>query len=55
MKYQNKETGAIIDVKSMITEGPWQAIQPANSVMDDETEKVAPVQQKKRKAVKKHE
>ena len=27
MKYQNTITGAVIDIKSVITEGPWQAIE----------------------------
>lgn len=53
MKYQNTLTGAIIDIKSTITEGPWQAVESASSVVEDE--KVAPVQPTKRKAVKKGE
>lgn len=49
MKYRNVITGAVIDIKSTITAGPWQAVEPATSVVKDE---VAPVQPK-RKAVKK--
>lgn len=52
MKYQNTITGAIIEINSEITEGPWQALSPA---ITSEKEEVAPVQQKKRKAVKKDE
>lgn len=45
MKYQNTITGAVIDIKSEITEGPWQAVEkPAIS-----SSKKAPA---KRKAVK---
>lgn len=55
MRYQNTETGAIINVKSAITEGPWQALQPAYSAIEEKKEEVAPVQPKKRKAVKKDE
>lgn len=53
MKYRNTITGAIIDIKSTITEGPWQALESANSSVDGNA-KVAPVQPK-RKAVKKSE
>lgn len=53
MKYRNTITGAIIDIKSTITEGPWQAFESASSDVE-ENEKVAPVQPK-RKAVKKSE
>lgn len=32
MKYQNTITGAVIDIKSRIISGPWQALnEPANS------------------------
>lgn len=47
MKYQNTLTGAIIDIKSEITEGPWQAVKPA---IPSDDKNVAPA---KRKAVKK--
>lgn len=53
MKYRNTITGAIIDIKSTITEGPWQALESAPSSIDGKS-KVAPVQPK-RKAVKKSE
>ncbi len=29
MKYQNIKTGAVIDVKSVISGGNWQAVEPA--------------------------
>lgn len=45
MKYQNRITGVVIDVKSRIIGGPWQALEePAASTVK------APA---KRKAVKK--
>lgn len=45
MKYRNTITGAVIDIKSEITDGPWQAVeQPAIS-----SSKKSPA---KRKAVK---
>lgn len=45
MKYRNTVTGAVIDIKSRIISGPWQALnEPANSTAK------APV---KRKAGKK--
>lgn len=53
MKYQNTITGAVIDVKSIITEGPWQAVTPASSVVEEQ--KVAPVQPKRKAAKKKDE
>lgn len=34
MKYLNKETGAIIDIKSKIISNNWQALMPANIVSD---------------------
>lgn len=45
MKYLNVTTGVIIDVKSEITEGPWQALKPAIS---SEKDKIAPAQKKKK-------
>ncbi len=47
MKYQNTITGEIIDIKSKIVGGPWQAVKPAVSSADG---KAVPA---KRKAVKK--
>lgn len=32
MKYRNTKTGRLIDVKSVISGGNWQAIEPANSI-----------------------
>lgn len=31
MKYHNTKTGAVIDVKSVISGGYWQAVAPADS------------------------
>lgn len=31
MKYQNTKTGTVIDIKSCITGGNWQALEPATS------------------------
>lgn len=46
MRYQNTITGTIIDVKSKITEGPWQAVTSTSSSVDEKI--VAPVQPKKK-------
>ena len=51
--FAKTSSGAIIDIKSTITEGPWQALESAPSSIDGKS-KVAPVQPK-RKAVKKSE
>ncbi len=48
MKYQNKDTGATIDVKSEISGGGWQAVKPAAP----SNTKVAPAQPPKRKVKK---
>lgn len=42
MKYQNTKTGAVIDIKSRITGGNWQALEPA--VFSEK--KTAPTQRK---------
>lgn len=47
MKYRNTVTGAIIDVKSKIIGGDWQALSPANSVVKkDVTDSPAPSKRK---------
>ena len=35
MKYRNTKTGAVIDVKSVISGGYWQAVEPADSSDED--------------------
>lgn len=52
MKYRNNKTGAVIDVKSKIVGGNWQAMEFANSA---DKEKAAPVQEKRRVSKKKDE
>lgn len=44
MKYRNRKTGAIIDVKSKISGGNWQAIEPVSS---SDNKKKTPVRKKK--------
>lgn len=39
MKYQNTVTGAIIDVKSVISCGNWQALEPAKKPEEKQTVK----------------
>lgn len=44
MKYRNSKTGAIINVKSKISGGNWQAIEPVSS---SDIKKKAPPRKKK--------
>ena len=71
MKYRNTKTGAFIDVKSKLSGGNWQAVEPADSSVEEEIEveeeeleeeeleeeetEVAPVQPKKKKVTKVNE
>lgn len=52
MKYRNTKNGAIIDVKSKIVGGNWQAVEPANSA---DIEKEASIQKERRGNKKKNE
>ena len=50
MKYRNIKTGAIIDVKSKISGGHWQALMPAETAIETSVESTSTG---KKKAVKK--
>lgn len=52
MKYRNTKTGAVIDIKSKITGGNWQVLEPAGSAVKEE---VAPVQTQRKVSKKKNE
>lgn len=50
MKYRNTKTGAVIDIKSKITGGNWQAVESASPLVEK-----APEQPKRKVSKKKDE